>query len=415
MFGLGLIPKKREDVDNRDLLYSVLFNVKRYSDKVILDARQVLDQRAFGTCVVFAIVAALNRFFRRLMSPLMIYRFTKEIDSFPDQEGTTPQWGLKALIKKGTVPEEEYPYSNYEKALEFPEITKDLECLAEDYKIDAYVKITTKEELIDHLMHGQGAVAGLMVGLKSLFNPDILPNGDAVIDVPGLVPNDTVAGHAVYILGADCRMTHTHSKSGITRTGYAKFVNSWGTGKSRREFGTGEEIVWSETGHGWIPFDYLFGTMYAPDGSQTPYVNEIFVPLKDIPFDIQKIDPGNINIAPGIKNGRTLVPLRFIGEALGMDVLYTEHDRGITISKNGLLVKLNVDSTDMQVNNNFINLDVPPEVKEGRTFVPLRAVAEAFGAEVNYFGYEQKVEIKYQDIILEMWIGRNEARKIKRL
>ncbi|NCD13573.1 MAG: copper amine oxidase N-terminal domain-containing protein, partial [Epsilonproteobacteria bacterium] len=87
----------------------------------------------------------------------------------------------------------------------------------------------------------------------------------------------------------------------------------------------------------------------------------------------------------------------------------------ITISKNGLLVKLNVDSTDMQVNNNFINLDVPPEVREGRTFVPLRAVAEAFGAEVNYFGYEQKVEIKYQDIILEMWIGRNEARKIKRL
>lgn len=410
MFGLGLIPKKREDVDNRDILYSSLFKVNRTADRVRLDAREIKNQKKFGTCVAFAVGSAVDRIQRGRMSELYNYIKTKQIDPYPDQEGTRVSDSLKAYKNIGGVDYNLFPYDLYKKKMIFPPISESLNNEAGKNKIDAYVKITTPEELTDHLLHGNTAVGGFTVGLTSLFNPEHLANGDAVLDMP----EGTLAGHAMEVLGIDWNMEYKNKK-GITRKGYVTVVNSWGTEDRIDEFTGQLKPAWSKTGYGHIPFDYIFGNMYAPDGSLYPYVNELFVPLKDIPFDIQKIDPGNTNIAPYIKNGRTLVPLRFIGEALGMEVLYTEHDRGITISKNGLLVKLNVDSTDMQVNNNFINLDVPPEVKEGRTFVPLRAVAEAFGAEVNCFGYEQKVEIKYQDIILEMWIGRNEARKIKRL
>ncbi len=404
-----MIPKKREDVDKRDILYSTLFKINRTSDRVILDTREILDQGKFGTCVAFAIAGAVNKLFRDILSPLYNYKHTKDIDTFVDQEGTTLDFGLKALLKDGTVPEELYPYEQYKTPLVFPKISEELKKVAEDYKIDAYVKITTPKELIDNLLHGNGAVAGMTVGLDSLFNPEYLENGDAVLDMP----LGRVAGHAVYLCGVDVKMQHTY-KDGTTRTGFAKFANSWGTGKSRREFGTEDEIIWSETGYGWIPFDYLFGEMEFVQGYPTPYVNQIFVPLKNIPFSIMKIDNISDDTKPYINNSRTMLPLRFVGEILGAQVEYNEFDRGIDITKPGLSVKLRIDEDEMVVNNNRIYIDTPPEIKNNRTFVPIRAVAEAFDCEVTWFDNERKVEIQKDNKVVEMWIDHNEARVITR-
>ena len=418
MLPLGMIPKTEEMQDRRDLLYGTVFNVNRTADKVINDVREIKDQRSFGTCVSFGVGTSVDNVMRDEMSELYNYVMAKSICPFGlAEEGLMVDTGFKAWRLFGGVPEELMPYDLYKQKFVFPPIFDSLKELAEKNKIDAYVKIDTSDkeraiaELTDHLLHGSMAAGGFIVGLESFFAPERLPNGDAVLDMPA----GRIAGHCMAIIGIDKKMKHTY-KNGVTRTGFIKIAQSYGTGPSRREFGGDNVIVWSESGYGWIPFDYVFGklNMTGIPGQDAQYVNEIYVPLKDIPFTMAKVDPGNINIKPYIKNNRTMLPLRFVGEMLGADVLYQEHNKGITMSKNGLLVKLNVDSTSVQVNNRFIQMDTPPEIIEGRTFVPIRAVAEAFGAEVTFFSQQRRIEIKQDNKIIEMWLDHNEARIITR-
>jgi hypothetical protein len=87
------------------------------------------------------------------------------------------------------------------------------------------------------------------------------------------------------------------------------------------------------------------------------------------------------------QTSRTLVPTRFIAEALGADVQYVKATKTIIINKNGVKTELVVDSSvvlqDGKVNES-IQLDQPVVVKDARSFIPLRAVAELFGNKVFY-------------------------------
>jgi len=55
-------------------------------------------------------------------------------------------------------------------------------------------------------------------------------------------------------------------------------------------------------------------------------------------------------------------------------------------------------------------LDVPPQIIEGRTYLPIRWVAEPLGATVIWDGIEKKVTVQLKDVVIELWIGRNLAR-----
>jgi hypothetical protein len=75
------------------------------------------------------------------------------------------------------------------------------------------------------------------------------------------------------------------------------------------------------------------------------------------------------------------------------------------------VIKLKVGSNVMMVNTDPVALDAPPFIDQasGRTLVPLRAIAEAIGAEVAYEAKAQKVDIKKGDISLTLWIGKPNA------
>ena len=88
------------------------------------------------------------------------------------------------------------------------------------------------------------------------------------------------------------------------------------------------------------------------------------------------------DVAPIIENGRTLVPIRAIFEALDMEVTY--YEGAIVAEKEGLKIELTVDSDIALVNGERIILDVPGRIIDGRTFVPLRFVGESTGLTVNY-------------------------------
>jgi len=103
--------------------------------------------------------------------------------------------------------------------------------------------------------------------------------------------------------------------------------------------------------------------------------------------------PLTFDVPPQTMDGRTLVPLRAIFEALGAEVNWNEATRTVTGTKGDTTVILTIGSTTATVNGRAVTIDVPGTVVNGRTLVPLRFVAESFGVEVNWDGSTRTVSI----------------------
>lgn len=100
---------------------------------------------------------------------------------------------------------------------------------------------------------------------------------------------------------------------------------------------------------------------------------------------------------PYVKDGRTLVPFRKILEELGTEVSWDSERQIVTAKKNAIEVSLKIGINYGYVNGSKVNLDVPPEIYGGRTFVPLRFISENLGAEVNWEGSTNTVFITYNN------------------
>ena len=113
--------------------------------------------------------------------------------------------------------------------------------------------------------------------------------------------------------------------------------------------------------------------------------DKILIPFGDDEIYIY-VDNSRVetDTAPVIKNDRTLVPIRFIAEALGARVYWTEENQSVLImgDYDYQNISLNIGSDEMNVHGDVTTLDVAPEIMNERTMVPLRAISEAFGKEV---------------------------------
>lgn len=96
---------------------------------------------------------------------------------------------------------------------------------------------------------------------------------------------------------------------------------------------------------------------------------------------------------PIIKDERTLVPLRAIFEALGATVDWDGETQSVTSVKDDKTVKLTIGSNILYVNDTAVELDVPAQLINERTLVPVRAVAESFDCKVDWDGDTQTVII----------------------
>lgn len=85
---------------------------------------------------------------------------------------------------------------------------------------------------------------------------------------------------------------------------------------------------------------------------------------------------------PFIDNGRVMVPLRTIFEALGATVDWNNDTRTVTAKKGSTTVTIEIGSKTMYKNGQPIELDVPAEIQGGRIMVPARAVSEALDCSV---------------------------------
>ena len=99
------------------------------------------------------------------------------------------------------------------------------------------------------------------------------------------------------------------------------------------------------------------------------------------------IDGNNVtkSASPIVKNRRTLVPLRFIGEALGKEVLWNNDEKSVTVSDEGNSFKLYIDSKIIDNSDGTLKFtDVAPCIVNRKTYLPLRAIAELMNIGVGY-------------------------------
>lgn len=92
----------------------------------------------------------------------------------------------------------------------------------------------------------------------------------------------------------------------------------------------------------------------------------------------------DMEVMPQIRDGRTLVPMRAIFEALGAEVKWDNDSREASGKLGDTVVTLKIDSKTAYVNGQPKELDVPATIVSGRTLVPARFIAESLGAEVGW-------------------------------
>ncbi|MBE7043660.1 MAG: hypothetical protein E7399_09280 [Ruminococcaceae bacterium] len=98
----------------------------------------------------------------------------------------------------------------------------------------------------------------------------------------------------------------------------------------------------------------------------------------------------NLDVPAQIIDNRTMVPLRAIFEALGATVDWDEDTQTVTSAKGDITIQLTIDSDKLYKNGEETILDVPAQIVDNRTLVPVRAISESFGCLVEW---EQEVQL----------------------
>jgi|GEM_PF-2200250 len=104
--------------------------------------------------------------------------------------------------------------------------------------------------------------------------------------------------------------------------------------------------------------------------------------------------------APMILKGRTLVPFRFIGESVGIQVGYktdpkTKQVKSIYYQSESVKVEMTIGSKIALVNEKPVSMDVPPQIVNGVTMVPLRFIADHLGFVSQWEADTQTITIQY--------------------
>ncbi len=97
------------------------------------------------------------------------------------------------------------------------------------------------------------------------------------------------------------------------------------------------------------------------------------------------------DVRPFIENSRTLVPIRAVCEAAGLEVGW--NDGLVTVTDGETMVSLQIGSAEMFINEESILLDTAPKIVNNRTLMPIRAVLEAFGHSLEWDGETSSVNV----------------------
>ena len=114
--------------------------------------------------------------------------------------------------------------------------------------------------------------------------------------------------------------------------------------------------------------------------------------INDVNYSING-ESKKMDAKPFIKNNRTLVPLRFVVEALGGEVNWDGENRLVSVNSNGKNIELKIDSPIIKIDGKDVKIDQAAIIKGDRTYVPIRFIAENLDMVVNYINESREIEI----------------------
>ncbi len=103
-----------------------------------------------------------------------------------------------------------------------------------------------------------------------------------------------------------------------------------------------------------------------------------------------------MDVAPYIKAGRTYLPVRFVADALGVtedNIIWDPVTRSVTVFKGDRIAQMTIGSNVLMVNGVELTMDVAPEITNGRTMLPVRFMTQALGASIAWDAETQTVTV----------------------
>lgn len=111
--------------------------------------------------------------------------------------------------------------------------------------------------------------------------------------------------------------------------------------------------------------------------------------------------PLHMDVPPKVRNQRTMVPIRAVAEAIGADVAWVQETKQIVMTRAGSTVTMTLDSTTADIDGKAVEMDVAPFAVGGRTLIPARYVAEFFDQKVDWDGTKKQVTITEDKSVAE--------------
>lgn len=105
------------------------------------------------------------------------------------------------------------------------------------------------------------------------------------------------------------------------------------------------------------------------------------------------IEGNYVNGEPILQEGRTLVPLRFISETLGIPITWDDATKQVALQKGEQTYTFTIAKAQYLMGDQTVDLDVAPQIIHERTYVPLRVIAEIFDKQVDWDGTNRTVII----------------------
>lgn len=156
----------------------------------------------------------------------------------------------------------------------------------------------------------------------------------------------------------------------------------------------------------WTLYDY--GYVDAPAGADLSGIEQN-------PTEIKVVVNNELVSFPDAKpftdeNNRTLIPVRFVSEAMGADVSWDQDTQTARIANDEIIVEITVGKKELRVTHGtetaVVTMDTKAINRDGRIFVPIRFVAEALGAYVDWSNLYNTVEIILSDVMTREEIQR---------
>lgn len=208
----------------------------------------------------------------------------------------------------------------------------------------------------------------------------------ATVTVP--IDRDSTVASTIKVTGCKYTLDRTIPEGEISVRARGAAVIGESVNRNTRIVGTFD--IWTDTLNAARVANAVVGTPAPGDTTHSA----AFV-IGSTTYTVDGVEQ-TMDVAPYIKDGRTYLPVRYVANALGVDnnnIMWDSASGTATMIKGDKVVQVKVGSKDMIINGATIAMDAAPEIKDGRTMLPFRWIAWAFGASVEWDSATQTVTI----------------------